>query len=221
MNLLHPESGNEIQLNFIDLSGETFEKIFATRIVDERAETLFREMDGLLLFVTALRPRDDISIVDIGLKLPEAMPEETDEDASAVSEQDGTEGPFKVSSSPHQVQLVDLLDSLMDEPVSMRPARVAVIISAWDKAPDVSPERWLDERMPLLHQYLSSHQDEMPYRIYGVGARWQRSQERETRWRKRPCGTPEEAHCQRTHQGGRQRRLGARSHPPYPMAWWV
>lgn len=70
MNLLHPESSSEIQLNFIDLSGETFEKIFATRNIEERVETLLREMSGLLLFVTALRPRDDVSIVDIGQSCP-------------------------------------------------------------------------------------------------------------------------------------------------------
>jgi hypothetical protein len=120
INLLHPESGNELQLNFIDLSGETFEKIFVTRVVEERVETLFREMSGLLLFVTALRPRDDISIVDIGLKLPQAMPEEPADDAPAVAEEKAAEQPFKVSLSPHQVQLVDLLDSLTDEPVSIR-----------------------------------------------------------------------------------------------------
>lgn len=170
MNLLHPESSSEIQLNFIDLSGETFEKIFATRNIEERVETLLREMSGLLLFVTALRPRDDVSIVDIGQKLPEAMPEETDDDAPAVIQENAVEQPFTASLSPHQVQLVDLLDSLVDQPVSMRPARIAVIISAWDKAPNISPERWLHERMPLLHQYLSTHQDEIPFRIYGVSA---------------------------------------------------
>lgn len=172
INLLHPINGGQIELNFVDLSGETFEKIFVTRAVDERVAELLGGMNGLLLFVTTLRPRDDVSLVDVGMAMPEAMSEETQENAF-VSNEDGSaaQSEFAPSSAPQQIQLVDLLDALSDAPISMRPDRIVVIVSAWDRAlSHIEPEGWLRDRMPLLYQYLKSHEANTPYRVYGVSA---------------------------------------------------
>lgn len=173
INLKQPGGEEDIDLNFIDLSGETFERIFATRAVDARVESLFEAMDGLLLFVSAIRKKDDMSILDIGLAMPEAMPPEVEDDvADPQSEtlKPDEDPEFTPGKTPQQVQIVDLLQSIADAPMSLRPSRIAVIISAWDKAPPVTPDTWLKDRMPLLYQYLANHELAVPFRIYGVSA---------------------------------------------------
>lgn len=173
---LVPET--DVRLSFVDIAGETVERIFATREVDGRVEPLIREASGLLLFVSALRAQDDDSIVDLYLEFPdEAPPEPADEPAVPESNAPGAAAglgetvPFQVERTPQQVQLVDLLDAFADDPLEMRPARIAVIISAWDRAHGGStPEAWLEDHMPLLFQYLSTHADEFETRIYGVSA---------------------------------------------------
>lgn len=175
LRCLVPET--DVRLSFVDIAGETVERIFATREVDERVEPLIRHAPGILLFVSALRPQDDDSIVDLYLAFPdEAPPEPADEpneagnNAPALAEQSETVA-FKVEMTPHQVQLADLLDAFCDDPLEMRPARIAVIISAWDRAHGAStPEAWLQDHMPLLFQYLATHADEFETRIYGVSA---------------------------------------------------
>lgn len=169
-------SETDVRLSFVDIAGETVERIFATREVDGRVDPLIREASGLLLFVSALRPIDDDSIVDMFLAYPdEAPPEPADDPVEAGSDASsagsGEAVPFKVEMTPQQVQLVDLLDSFADDPLAMRPARIAVIISAWDRAHGAStPAAWLEDHMPLLFQYLATHSDEFQTRIYGVSA---------------------------------------------------
>ena len=165
-----------MSVSFVDIAGETVERIFVTREVDERVEPLIRDASGLLLFVSALRPKDDDSIVDVYLEFPdEAPPEPADEPGevgiTASAAGPGAAIPFKIEATPQQVQLVDLLDSLADEPLEMRPERIVVIISAWDQAHGAStPEAWLEDHMPLLFQYLTTHADVFETRIYGVSA---------------------------------------------------
>lgn len=176
INLRRVVPETDIRLSFVDIAGETVERIFVTREVDERVEPLIRDASGILLFVSALRPKDDDSIVDLYLAFPgEAPPEPADEPAQAGSSTSaagpGEAIPFKIEATPQQVQLVDLLDSLADEPLEMRPGRIAVIISAWDRAHGAStPEAWLEDHMPLFFQYLATHADEFETRIYGVSA---------------------------------------------------
>nr|WP_255616625.1 hypothetical protein [Microvirga puerhi] len=174
INLLHSQSNEEIDLHFVDLSGEAFEKIFATRMIEEKIKSLFSSMQGLLLFVTAIRKKDDLSILDVGLAMPDEMPSEVDDDEivpAAESDPIQKLSEFSPSSSPQQVQLVDLLGALADAPLFKQPSRIAVIISAWDKAPpQTEPEQWLKTRMPLLYQYLRNQQLEIPFRVYGVSA---------------------------------------------------
>jgi len=177
INLRSLVTETDVRLSFVDIAGETVERMFATREVDERVEPLIRAAPGLLLFVSALRPQDDDSIVDLYREFPEeAPPEPTDEPAEAESNAPGPAASgetvaFKVEMTPHQVQLADLLDAFSDDPLEMRPARIAVIISAWDRAHGAStPEAWLQDHLPLLFQYLTTHADEFEFRIYGVSA---------------------------------------------------
>jgi hypothetical protein len=71
-----------------------------------------------------------------------------------------------------QVQLVDLLQCLQRPPFDAKPMKVALVVSAWDLAPDggADPEKWLKDRYPLLSQYLENSEGVLDLRIYGVSA---------------------------------------------------
>jgi len=66
MNLQHVQSGNEITLEFDDLSGETLEQAFATRYCPEKFVELVKSAEGMLLFLSANRKNDDaVTILDV------------------------------------------------------------------------------------------------------------------------------------------------------------
>lgn len=74
--------------------------------------------------------------------------------------------------APTQVQLVDLLQLTSHEPVGCPGRKVAVVVSAWDKAEGegLDPGKFLDAKLPMLSQYLAAGRDRWDYRVYGVSA---------------------------------------------------
>ncbi|MBR1154616.1 hypothetical protein [Bradyrhizobium sp. JYMT SZCCT0428] len=161
INLLDSGSASKVALEFDDLSGETFEQAFATRLCPEKFVELVKGARGMLLFVSADRHNDDaVTILD-------AFDAEEDE-TQAVADPNDWDG----TKTPLQVQLVDLLQCLQRAPFSMVPMRVAVIVSAWDLVPqdETDPARWLEKRYPLLSQYLGNSEGATDVRIYGVSA---------------------------------------------------
>lgn len=163
MNLKDPKDGEQIALKFVDLSGETFEKAFATRNLSSTAASAFDGIENLMLFVSANDPRDDLTIIDLASELEEDVEEDE------VGEDSAEEKPFDPASTPRQVQIVDFIDSIRQMPLRIKIERIAVVVSAWDKGPEHNdPPRWLRETMGLLDQYLRN--SEIEVRVYGVSA---------------------------------------------------
>ena len=162
INLSHPESGTELILEFADLSGEIFEKAFTTRLCTPTLVNLVKEASGLLLFVTADRVIDDVTILD-------AFAGEEAEQAPAEDEQ-GEATSWDSAKTPLQVQIVDLLQALLLPPFAKGTVRVAVIVSAWDLTDETSAQDWLAKKMPLLDQYLRNGNGTAQVRAYGISA---------------------------------------------------
>jgi hypothetical protein len=163
MNLRDPGSSADIGLRFVDLPGEVFEKAFATRMLSRGVALAFEQIDNLMLFVSANDVRDDLTMIDFATQAGSNVQEDE------INEEASEEIKFNPADTPRQVQVVDFLDSIQQPPLSATLRRIAVIISAWDKAPDHNdPSRWLREHMPLLDQYL--RHTGLDFRIYGVSA---------------------------------------------------
>jgi hypothetical protein len=161
INLRDPKSGTDFTLEFTDLSGESFERAFAERLCSPKLVDLVREASGILLFVSADRMLDGVTILDaLG-----------SEDSDSAAEDDGAEKtPWKATETPLQVQIVDLLEAFKRPPFSAKPFKIAVIISAWDLTDESSPDIWLQKRMSLLDQYIHSKDGARDVRIHGVSA---------------------------------------------------
>lgn len=162
INLCHPESGRELVLEFADLSGESFEKAFATRLCTSKLVDLVKDASGILLFVSADRFVDSVTILD-AFAGEEVAQGGLDEDRS----DDAVWDPAK---TPLQVQLVDLLQAFRLPPFDKHPLKVAVIVSAWDLTHGQSADEWLANRFPLLDQYLRNGDCASDVRAYGVSA---------------------------------------------------
>jgi hypothetical protein len=162
INLRHASSQTDLALEFADLSGESFEGAFATRLCMPKFVDVVNAASGILLFVSADRMVDSVTILD-------AFPEENLQEGS----DEGTgevEIDWDPAKTPHQIQLVDFLEALRSKPFSKLPLKVAVIVSAWDLADEWTPEGWLGKRLPLLAQYLRHREWVLDSRVYGVSA---------------------------------------------------
>lgn len=189
IDLRHEQSRAEFSLEFRDIAGESLETAFTTRYCDPEFVELVKQADGMLLFVSADRKMDDVTILDVRAQMgddEERVDEDDDEDdddengdaegseAAQEGGQDVTatpeDQPFDPGETPLQVRLVDLLQSLSLNPFDKKPFRIAVIVSAWDLASETSGDEWLAKKLPLLDQFLRGGEIADAVRVYGVSA---------------------------------------------------
>lgn len=157
-------SGAEFKLQVPDLAGESFERHFTDHSWPESYAALCEHSTGVLLFIHSDKIRDPRPIRD------------ADEVLDGLEEPPAAEVSPTVSAAalelPTQVLLVSLLQVVAD--TATRPLRVAVVLSAWDLveavSPTQTPERFLEARLPLLHQFLRANDLGLTARIYGISA---------------------------------------------------
>ncbi len=148
-------------VTFPDVPGEAYRRMWEDRDCEaEIAEIL--KAGGVLLFVHADTIRPPKWVIDevrlskaVGLEVPQ-----------------GQEVPWHPRLAPTQVQLVDLLQLLRTPPLDIGPRKLAIMLSAWDKAEGegLTPKAYLEAKLPLLAQYLRRGADGWIWRIYGVSA---------------------------------------------------
>ena len=153
--------GTPVRITFPDVPGEAFLRMWEDRECEKEIETILCGGD-VLLFIHADSIRPPQWVVDevalskaIGLEVPE-----------------GEVVDWHPRLAPTQVQVVGLLQLLRQPPLDTGPRRLAIMLSAWDKAigEGLSPEDYLTAKLPLLDQYLQSREDGWSWQIYGLSA---------------------------------------------------
>jgi hypothetical protein len=162
MHVHDPSGGRKSILNFPDLSGESFKRQVASRTCRKNYVESFAHGGGILLFVTADRPDDGLTILDLAPAL----------EGEPAQEKTGAPKEWNPDLIPDQVRLVELLQFLQRPPFSHHHRRVSVIISAWDVLPNPkpAPDVWLARELPFLHQFLQTNLRSLNFRTYGVSA---------------------------------------------------
>ncbi len=171
MWLKNPETNDEIRLIFPDVSGESFVEQWASRQVSVTYNECLKGANGALLFVhpsSIIQPIRITAVDDLAALIDDEVAAEPTEPMTSAP----PPTPWRVESSPTQVQLVELLQFLMEQP-SFRPIfPLAIVVSAWDlvNSSRISPEKWVEVQLPLLHQFLISNQQLFKVRYYGISA---------------------------------------------------
>lgn len=150
-----------VRVTFPDVPGEAYRRMWEDRDCEPEIKDILRT-GSVLLFIHSdaiTTPRwvaDEIAQSRaLGLEVPE-----------------GEETAWHPRLAPTQVQLVDLLQLLRSPPLDAGPRKLAVMLSAWDKAEGegLEPLAYLETKLPLLAQYLRCGADQWTVRVYGVSA---------------------------------------------------
>jgi len=152
----------DIDFHVPDMSGETWEAIWSTRFCSEAAAKWANAASGILLCIHVDKIRTPVDIMTCNAMANSAGRTRTETEPTIWSP----------DSSPTQVILVDVLQVLARPPLGNSGRRLAIILSAWDKAEamNLSPEGYFQVHLPLLHQFLSYCNDFSEINIYGVSA---------------------------------------------------
>lgn len=150
-----------VRVTFPDVPGEAYRRMWEDRDCEPEIVEILRA-GGVLLFIHADAITPPRWVVDevaqakaLGLEVP-----------------DGQEVPWHPRLAPTQVQLVELLQLLRSEPLDVGARKLAIMLSAWDKAEGerLAPDAYVESKLPLLTQYLRRGADAWTYRIYGLSA---------------------------------------------------
>ena len=152
----------DIDLHVPDMSGETWEAVWSTRLCAEHAAKWAQAARGIMLFLHAEKIDHPLDIMNYKAMVEAAGQTQEGADLTAWSP----------DNAPTQVVLVDILQALSMPPLGSYGRRLAVIISAWDKAQDMgmTPDKYLRIHFPLFHQFLHCSGNFSKVKVFGVSA---------------------------------------------------
>lgn len=161
--ILHlKDETSDVDLHMPDMSGETWSTLWATRMCAPHVAEWSQSALGIMLFMHADKINLPIDIIS------------RNESAKVLGEPPIASdfAPWAPENSPTQVVLVDILQLLTLPPLGRRGRKLAVIISAWDKADGsgLTPEEYLQAHLPLLHQFLQCSSIFSEVKVFGVSA---------------------------------------------------
>ena len=160
MNLMDA-GGTPVRVTFPDVPGEIYLRMWEERECDPEMARFLGTGD-VIVFVHADRiQRPSWVVEEVALSKDLGLDAVENEVVS-----------WRPSVAPTQVQLVDLLQMLRRSPLDNGPRRLAIMLSAWDKASGEgrSPQVYFQDKLPLLAQYLECGADDWTWRIYGLSA---------------------------------------------------
>jgi hypothetical protein len=170
MNLKNSTTKNKIVLEIPDFQGETFKQQFENREWDIEYQELLGNINGILLFVNPEATNNMPLLIndanDIANQIG-AEPPQSNDGVNIV--------PWKLELSPNQVKLIDILQFISFYKPNIFPLKLTVLISAWDIVQKTSkkgetPTTWLENKLPLLYQYLFCNSELFEIMVIGISA---------------------------------------------------
>lgn len=169
---LQAPNGELVHLHVPDLSGELWEEALIHRQWSADVDGRVRRAHAKLVFLHSREIDTGPSINAVHesatmLGADQVSPSAVESDGTQTRAPAATHGGFP-GRPPTQVQLVDLIQLCCEER-GPRPARLCLIVSAWDQASG-TPGDFVATNLPLLWQYLESNRSWLTCQIFGVSA---------------------------------------------------
>lgn len=161
LNLLNNDE--KILLKIPDLSGETWKELWSQRQCSESVANLMSDVNCMMFFIHCDNIEKPISIMEIKRQQVALGEVQTSDDISNWQ-------PDKHCST--QVMAVDILQTIAEENTNKPSINLAIILSAWDTVVELNctPEEFIQNKLPLLSQYIQSKHDYPNFSVYGVSA---------------------------------------------------
>lgn len=157
LSILLTNNIDDLEIEFPDLSGETFQNIYESREMSFELKDMISNADAVLYFVNV----EDIH-----------SPEFISEISPQFRQDNGTITKRKPSEDdPAQVQIIDLIQMVLD--IRKRKTNIGIIFSAWDlvaQSEQNDVQNFLMNHMNMLWQYLESNKKMIHTYIWGVSA---------------------------------------------------
>ncbi len=157
LSVLLTNNIDDLEIEFPDLSGETFQNIYESREMSFELKDMIKDADAVLYFVNVEDIHSPEFISDISPQLRQ--------DSGMITKRKPSE------DDPTQVQIIDLIQMVLD--IRKKKTNVGIIFSAWDlvvQSEQNDVQSFLMNHMNMLWQYLESNKKMIHTYIWGVSA---------------------------------------------------
>lgn len=157
LSVLLTNGADDLEIEFPDLSGETFQNIYKNREVSFELRDKISVADAILYFINV----EDIYSPEF---ISETSPE-VRQDNKDMREREPCD------DDPTQVQVIDLIQIALG--IRKKRTKIGIIFSAWDlveTSEQTDVRAFLKKRMNMLWQYLESNKCKIDTRVWGVSA---------------------------------------------------
>lgn len=143
-----------VKLVIPDRSGEQFQGLIERRQWPELLRDELAVATGLILFVNPDEHNPPLELyVAAGAGPPPDGPAEYTNHGACTS-----------------AQLIDGLENVIEAMSNRWPLRVAVVISAFDRVEDATPQEWIEKRLPVIASLLETDSARIEGAAFGVSA---------------------------------------------------
>lgn len=175
---LEDRAKSQVTLTFPDMSGESFQGMWERRECEQTLADLLTQATAILFFINSYGIKMPIWIADINELLASVAPLQAVPASVATAATEPAEAKMRFArdwepeGAPTQVQIVELLQFLISPPFGTNLQRLAIVLSAWDtvKSEGTTPDQFLAQALPLVHQYLTNSAVPYQWRTFGVSA---------------------------------------------------
>jgi hypothetical protein len=165
-----------VQLDMPDLAGEAARELVEQRVWHRPLGDAISRSDALMLFV-----HPDKTRAPSPANLATSVATASERNAEEGEPRKGPE--FTAAQACTAAKLVEVLENVLDLRSDIWPVPVALVISAWDRRsnPELTPRRWLDDRLPGVSGFMDTNPDVIRPAVFGVSAQGGRlPEERDT-----------------------------------------
>lgn len=161
-------SGEVISLEIPDLSGEVIGDMFEHREWSLEFDKLAQNMTGMIMFVSILNSNNKPTLLIHANEIENCL-----DTITANSDVKPVE--YNPEFTCNQVKLVEMLQFINRERKDDDKTKIAIVVSAWDKAIELHgenyiPMQWVSSECPLLFQFLYSNDDLYEIDFFGISA---------------------------------------------------
>lgn len=158
LTLLLTDGNQDLEVEFPDLSGETFQNIYENREMSQHLYQKICDANAILYFINVENIYHGQLISEVSEEIRNAGQEEYRERKPSQDD-------------PTQIQIIDLLQAIAE--IKRSQVKLGIIFSAWDLIDDmenVNPRKYLKNNMNMLWQYLEANCRKFDTVIWGVSA---------------------------------------------------
>ena len=158
LTLLLTDGNQDLEVEFPDLSGETFQNKYENREMSQHLYQKICDANAILYFINVENIYHGQLIYEVSEEIRNAGQEEYRERKPSQDD-------------PTQIQIIDLLQAIAE--IKRSQVKLGIIFSAWDLIDDmenVNPRKYLKNNMNMLWQYLVANCRKFDTVIWGVSA---------------------------------------------------